>query len=48
MRSAKTYRAPIFDEMRRGVQEIEFLADPTVEELRVGSTTADDEAKPRR
>ena len=26
----------VFDEMRHGVQEIEFLADPTVGELRVG------------
>jgi DNA-binding transcriptional LysR family regulator len=29
----------VFDEMRRGVQKIEYLADPTVGELRVGSPT---------
>jgi len=29
----------VFDEMRRGVQQIEFLADPTSGELRVGCTT---------
>jgi DNA-binding transcriptional LysR family regulator len=28
----------VFDEMRRGVQEIEFLADPTVGGLRVGAS----------
>jgi DNA-binding transcriptional LysR family regulator len=28
----------VFDEMRRGVQEIEFLSDPTAGELRIGST----------
>src|SRR5947209_6445709 len=27
----------VFDELRRGVQEIAFLSDPTVGELRVGS-----------
>src|SRR2546423_1276988 len=26
----------VFDELRRGVQEIEFLADPTVGEVRIG------------
>ena len=30
----------IFDELRQGMQEIEFLADPTVGELRVGSQEA--------
>ena len=29
----------VFDQMRRGVQEIEFLSDPTVGELRIGSTS---------
>ncbi len=29
----------VFDQMRRGVQEIEFLSDPTTGELRVGCTT---------
>ena len=28
----------IFDELRQGVQELEFLADPTVGELRIGSS----------
>jgi hypothetical protein len=28
----------IFDELRTSVSEIEFLADPSVGELRVGST----------
>jgi DNA-binding transcriptional LysR family regulator len=28
----------IFDELRLGVQEIEFLADPTVGEVRIGTT----------
>src|SRR5690348_12540132 len=27
----------VFDELRRGVQEIAFLSDPTVGELRIGS-----------
>src|SRR5215471_11900196 len=27
----------VFDELRRGVQEITFLSDPTVGELRIGS-----------
>src|SRR5215468_4453299 len=26
----------VFDEMRRGVQDIEFLADPTAGEVRIG------------
>src|SRR5712691_744989 len=30
----------IFDELRQGMKEIEFLADPTVGELRVGSQEA--------
>jgi DNA-binding transcriptional LysR family regulator len=29
----------VFDELRRGVQEIELIADPTVGEVRVGSVT---------
>lgn len=28
----------VFDELRQGVKEIEFLADPTVGELRIGTT----------
>jgi DNA-binding transcriptional LysR family regulator len=28
----------VFDELRRGVQQIEFLSDPTVGELQIGST----------
>src|SRR5262245_38841385 len=28
----------VFDELRQGVQRIEFLSDPTVGELRIGST----------
>src|SRR5216684_7896347 len=28
----------IFDELKQGVEELEFLADPTVGELRIGST----------
>ena len=28
----------VFDELRQGVQEIEFLSDPTVGELRIGTT----------
>jgi len=28
----------VFDELRQGVQEIEFLADPTVGELRIGAS----------
>lgn len=28
----------VFDELRRGVQEIEFLSDPTVGEVRIGGT----------
>jgi hypothetical protein len=27
-----------FDELRRGVQEIEFLSDPTAGEVRIGAT----------
>jgi DNA-binding transcriptional LysR family regulator len=27
----------VFDEMRRGVQDIEFLADPTAGEVRIGA-----------
>jgi DNA-binding transcriptional LysR family regulator len=30
--------AAVFDELRQGVKEIEFLADPTVGEVRVGTT----------
>ena len=30
----------VFDELRQGVRDIEFLADPTTGELRVGSTEA--------
>ena len=30
----------IFDELRQRVKEIEFLADPTAGELRVGSNSA--------
>ena len=30
----------IFDELRQGVQELEFLADPSVGELRIGSSEA--------
>jgi DNA-binding transcriptional LysR family regulator len=30
----------IFDELRQGVQELEFLADPTAGELRIGSSEA--------
>jgi len=30
--------AAAFDELKQGVQEIEFLTDPTVGELRVGAT----------
>src|SRR5262245_45940207 len=30
----------IFDELRQGMKEIEFLADPTAGELRVGSQEA--------
>jgi DNA-binding transcriptional LysR family regulator len=30
----------IFDELRQGVTEIDFLADPTVGELRIGSTAS--------
>src|SRR3954451_4199907 len=30
----------VFDELKQGVQDIEFLADPTAGELRVGSTPA--------
>jgi DNA-binding transcriptional LysR family regulator len=30
--------AAIFDELRQGVQDIEFLADPTAGELRIGTT----------
>jgi DNA-binding transcriptional LysR family regulator len=29
----------VFDELNQGVQDIEFLADPTVGELRIGSTS---------
>src|SRR5262245_180941 len=29
--------AAVFDELRRGVKDIEFLADPTVGEVRIGS-----------
>jgi DNA-binding transcriptional LysR family regulator len=29
----------VFDDLRRGVQDIEFLADPTAGEVRIGSTT---------
>jgi len=29
----------VFDELRRGVQEIDFLSDPTVGELRVGAVS---------
>src|SRR5579864_3971122 len=29
----------VFDELRRGVQQIEFLSDPTAGELRIGSNT---------
>jgi DNA-binding transcriptional LysR family regulator len=29
----------VFDELRRGVQEVAFLADPTVGELRIGSAS---------
>jgi DNA-binding transcriptional LysR family regulator len=28
----------VFDELKQGVQELEFLADPTVGSLRIGST----------
>src|SRR5437016_2285226 len=28
----------VFDELRRGIQQVEFLSDPTVGELRIGST----------
>src|SRR3954454_22207325 len=28
----------VFDELNQGVQDIEFLADPTVGELRIGTT----------
>ena len=28
----------VFDELRRGVQEIELLSDPTTGEIRIGST----------
>src|SRR5581483_2633297 len=28
----------VFDELKQGVQEIEFIADPTVGEIRIGST----------
>jgi DNA-binding transcriptional LysR family regulator len=30
--------AAVFDELKQGVKEIEFLADPTVGELRIGTT----------
>src|SRR6188768_820854 len=30
--------AAIFDELRQGIEEIEFLADPTAGELRIGTT----------
>lgn len=30
----------VFDELRGGVEDIEFLADPTVGEVRIGSTSA--------
>ncbi|PMX39683.1 LysR family transcriptional regulator, partial [Pseudomonas sp. MPR-R2A6] len=30
--------AAAFDELRRGVKSIEFLADPTAGEVRIGST----------
>src|SRR5262245_25159257 len=30
----------VFDELRKSVEEIEFLADPTVGELRIGCTDA--------
>src|SRR5262245_30189827 len=30
--------AAVFDELRQGVKEIEFIADPTVGEVRIGST----------
>src|SRR5262245_12806255 len=29
----------VFDEMRRGVQDIEFLADPTAGEVRIGASS---------
>jgi len=29
----------VFDDLRRGVQEIEYLSDPTVGELRIGAPT---------
>src|SRR5262249_42523888 len=29
----------VFDDLRRGVQEIEFLSDPTAGEVRVGATS---------
>src|SRR5258708_3057474 len=31
---------PVFDELMHGVKEIEFLADPTAGELRIGSSEA--------
>src|SRR5215510_1861200 len=30
----------VFDELRQGVKDIEFLADPSVGELRIGTTEA--------
>ena len=33
-----TCGATVFDELRRGVQEIELLSDPTAGEIRIGST----------
>src|SRR5215831_972698 len=30
----------VFDELRQGVKDIEFLADPTAGELRIGTTEA--------
>jgi DNA-binding transcriptional LysR family regulator len=38
-RALITCGTAVFDDMRRGVQEIEFLSDPTAGELRVGGTS---------
>jgi len=38
-RALITCGTAVFDDMRRGVQEIDFLSDPTAGELRVGGTS---------
>jgi len=38
-RAFLTCGTAVFDDLRRGVQEIEYLSDPTVGELRIGAAT---------